>query len=172
MHSTAKTAIFWVFVLICLTLLWSAVNKSATLGKDTEVPYSALLNNVQQGQLLDATIEGTELRGRLKASPASEFHTTLPVNNQEIVKAMLAAQVSLTIHEPRQNPIRLLLINLGGPAVLLLLAVAVIPPFWTIFRKAGFSPLLSLLVVLPLINLLLLYTFAYSRWKPASPNHA
>ena len=40
------------------------------------------------------------------------------------------------------------------PAVgLIVLAAIILPPFWTIFKKAGFSPWLSLLIFLPLINI-------------------
>jgi len=31
---------FWVFVLICLMMLWAVVSKSGSMGKDNEVPYS------------------------------------------------------------------------------------------------------------------------------------
>jgi hypothetical protein len=44
----------------------------------------------------------------------------------------------------------------------------ILPPFWTIFAKAGFSPWLSLLVLVPLGNLIVLYVVAFSRW-PALP---
>ena len=40
----------------------------------------------------------------------------------------------------------------------------VLPPFWTIFTKAGFSPWLALLMLVPLVNLVVLYMVAFSRW--------
>ena len=40
----------------------------------------------------------------------------------------------------------------------------ILPPFWTIFAKAGFSPWLSLLMLVPLVNLVVLYMVAFSRW--------
>ena len=46
----------------------------------------------------------------------------------------------------------------------LILIIAIIP-FWTIFRKAGFSGALSLLMFIPLLNIVLLYVLAFSRWK-------
>ena len=51
------------------------------------------------------------------------------------------------------------------PVDLIVLAVIILPPFWTIFKKAGFSPWLSLLIFLPLINIIVLYTVAFSKWK-------
>lgn len=38
-----------------------------------------------------------------------------------------------------------------------------IPPFWKIFKKAGFSPALSLLMLLPIVNLIMLYVVTSSN---------
>lgn len=45
----------------------------------------------------------------------------------------------------------------------------ILPPFWKIFMKAGFSGWLSLLMLVPLVNLVVLYVVAFSEW-PASPH--
>lgn len=57
-----------------------------------------------------------------------------------------------------------------------LLFVAVIfavflPPYWMIFKKAGFSPWLAWLMLLPFVNIILLYVVAFSRWRvvPIAP---
>ncbi len=53
-----------------------------------------------------------------------------------------------------------------------LIALVVIPglisPYRMIFKKSGFSPWLSLLIYLPLINLVVLYVVAFSNWTPRS----
>ena len=41
----------------------------------------------------------------------------------------------------------------------------IIVPCWFICKKAGFSPWLSFLNVVPLGNLILLYVLAFSDWK-------
>ena len=41
----------------------------------------------------------------------------------------------------------------------------IIVPCWFICKKAGFSPWLSFLNVIPLGNLILLYVLAFSDWK-------
>ena len=64
--------IFWVCVLICLVLLWTVVERSSIMGKEPEVAYSDLFAKVQSGQVLNAVIEGNELRGHLKASPRDD----------------------------------------------------------------------------------------------------
>ena len=50
-----------------------------------------------------------------------------------------------------------------------LMAVLVLPifviPYWKIFSKAGFAGALSLLMLVPLVNLIVLYVIAFSEWK-------
>ena len=47
---------------------------------------------------------------------------------------------------------------------MLLFAAVVIVPFWFIFSKAGFSKWLSLLMVIPIVNVILLYFLAFAKW--------
>jgi hypothetical protein len=55
-----------------------------------------------------------------------------------------------------------------------LMFLAVVPigiiPFWQIFKKAGFAPALSLLIVIPGVNLIVLYVVAFSDWKVGPGN--
>jgi hypothetical protein len=44
------------------------------------------------------------------------------------------------------------------------LAIIIIP-FWQIFKKAGMSGALSILMAIPLVNLVMLYVLAFSQWK-------
>jgi hypothetical protein len=46
-----------------------------------------------------------------------------------------------------------------------LVSIIVLIPYWFIFKKAGFSPFLALLMVFPLINIVLLYVLAFARWN-------
>jgi hypothetical protein len=47
---------------------------------------------------------------------------------------------------------------------LLVYLVITLPPCWKIVRKAGYSPWLSLLVLVPLINVVMLWCFAFADW--------
>lgn len=58
---------------------------------------------------------------------------------------------------------------LGGPLGLIIVALLVIIPFWMIFSKAGYPGVLSLLMLIPLINLFLLYFLAFSDWPALRP---
>jgi hypothetical protein len=51
-----------------------------------------------------------------------------------------------------------------GAPMILVVVLAVILPFWFIFSKAGYPKWLSLLMVVPLVNVILLYFLAFSKW--------
>jgi hypothetical protein len=51
-----------------------------------------------------------------------------------------------------------------------LISILVLIPYWFIFKKAGFSPWLALLMFLPMINLILLYFLAFARWNVVPAN--
>jgi hypothetical protein len=47
----------------------------------------------------------------------------------------------------------------------LILSVVMVVPYWFIFKKAGFSPWLAVLMFVPLANIIILYVIAFSQWK-------
>lgn len=51
-----------------------------------------------------------------------------------------------------------------GPLMMLVMVAAIVLPFWFIFSKAGYSKWLSFLMVVPLVNVILLYFLALSKW--------
>ena len=51
-----------------------------------------------------------------------------------------------------------------GLPMMLIFAALIILPFWFIFSKAGFPRWLSLLMVVPIVNVIMLYVFAFSDW--------
>jgi cell division protease FtsH len=118
-NSTVKTIMFWVFILICLVLLWGVVQHGTIgAGKDTEIPYSDLYDRVQQGMVQDAAIQGTDLRGHMKATPKEQFHTTVGDHYDDLEKAMLAMHVSFSKKDAQSNLLLPILFNVG-PFVLL-----------------------------------------------------
>ena len=46
----------------------------------------------------------------------------------------------------------------------LIFAVIAVVPFWRICSRVGFSPWASLLVLVPLVNLIFIYYLAFSAW--------
>ncbi len=118
MNSTVKTVMFWVFILICLMLLWGVVQRGTNMGKDTEVPYSELLDKIDAQQVQDVTIQGTELHGHMKASPKEQFHTTIPQSTDTLIKELHDNKVAFQLKDQQSNILIPLLINVG-PFVLL-----------------------------------------------------
>ena len=49
--------------------------------------------------------------------------------------------------------------------IFLVIMTAIIIPTWFICKKAGFSPWLSFIVVIPMGGLVLLYVLAFAEWK-------
>ena len=127
MNSTVKTIMFWVFILICLMLLWGVVQRGANMSKDTEISYSDLFNDVKQGLVLDAEVQGGDLHGHLKATPKEEFHTRVGDQYQDLESAMLASGTRFSKKEQQNNILLPLLINVGP---FLLLGVV-----WFIFMR-------------------------------------
>lgn len=66
--------------------------------------------------------------------------------------------------------IAMAILPLIGLMVLVMLAIVILP-FWFICKKAGFSPWLSLINIIPLGNLVILYVLAFAEWKvvPVQP---
>jgi len=60
--------------------------------------------------------------------------------------------------------VTLIRIVAGVLTVFVFLPLIVIP-YWKIFSKAGFSGALSLLMWVPLVNIVVLYYIAFSNWK-------
>ncbi len=51
------------------------------------------------------------------------------------------------------------------PIIIVVGLAIVMVPFWFILKKAGFSPWLSLLNIVPMGNLILIYVLAFAQWK-------
>lgn len=49
--------------------------------------------------------------------------------------------------------------------ILLIYAAVIVVPTAQILRKAGFSRWWSVLAIIPLVNLIALWLFAFSRWR-------
>jgi len=61
--------------------------------------------------------------------------------------------------------------NIGGAELVLIIFAAMIftglfkvVPFWFIFKKAGFHPALSLLIMVPLADLIMRFFLAFAEW--------
>ncbi len=64
----------------------------------------------------------------------------------------------------------MMMVQGGGLVWLLVMALVLVVPFWKILPKAGISPWLSLLAVIPFVALILLWVVAFSRWPGEAGN--
>jgi len=110
---------FWVFILVCLMLLWSVVQKNNGMTKDKEIPYSDLFSQVKQGLVLDAEIQGGDLHGHMKATPKDQFHTHVGEHFEGLETALLASDAHFSKKEQQSNMLLPILIN-GAPFLLLI----------------------------------------------------
>jgi hypothetical protein len=58
------------------------------------------------------------------------------------------------------QPFHLLLVIVVAAVV----AVVTVVPYWQIFRKAGFNPWLSLLMLFPLVSLIAIFWLGIAKW--------
>ena len=46
----------------------------------------------------------------------------------------------------------------------IIMGVIIIFPFWKIFEKAGFNAALSVLMIIPLVNIVMIFYLAFFEW--------
>ncbi len=71
-------------------------------------------------------------------------------------------------NEPNPEAIKAILMTMAVliPIIIIVAIAIVMVPCWFILKKAGFSPWLSLLCIMPSLGtLILLYILAFSDWK-------
>jgi hypothetical protein len=51
----------------------------------------------------------------------------------------------------------------------LIVTIIAVVPIWQICKRVGYSPWLSLLMLIPLVNLIFIYYLAFSQWPSQKP---
>ena len=57
--------------------------------------------------------------------------------------------------------------SIPGPPEFLVIVITtavIVLPFWKIYSKAGYSGALSLLMLIPILNLIMLFFLAFAEW--------
>ena len=122
MNSTVKTIMFWAFIVICLVLLFSVVQKSTGIGaKEQDISFSDFQEKVKLGQVNDVAIQGMEVHGHLKGDgkESATFHSTIPQNYPNIYDQLNAAGVHTAVKTESNNMMWTILLQIG-PLVLIL----------------------------------------------------
>ncbi|HEY2360285.1 MAG TPA: ATP-dependent zinc metalloprotease FtsH [Candidatus Angelobacter sp.] len=86
MNSTFKTVILWVTLVAVAVVLWRMIQGGPNAGKDQEIAYTQFRSELNQGNVVDVTIEGNVARGKLKNG--SMYHSVVPATNPDLLKAL------------------------------------------------------------------------------------
>ena len=76
MNSTVKTVLFWLLIGVSALLLWQVVKSAREGQKAAELKTSQFMNEVEQNNVQDFTVDGMEVTGKLKNG--STFHAKVP----------------------------------------------------------------------------------------------
>jgi len=125
-NSAVKNIIFWVVMVVTALLLWAVVRQS-TSEKVAEYSFSQFTNEVNQGDVKDVTIAGTDVSGSLKKDN-TKFKTTIPANYPDLYKALLDKGVAVTMKSDQASP---WLTWIGNG----LLPILVLVGFWVFFFR-------------------------------------
>ena len=85
---------------------------------------------------------------------------------------MLAMLLQDNPNQPSPEMIQHLMVAMMAiiPIIMLVAVAIFMVPCWFICKKAGFSPWLSLLCIIPSLGtLVLLYVLAFAEWKASAP---
>ncbi|MGO9210792.1 MAG: ATP-dependent zinc metalloprotease FtsH [Terriglobales bacterium] len=102
MNSTVKTILFWLVIVLSCVLLWQVVKASGNGAKDKSIIFSEFMSQVNQGNVADATLTGTEVTGHYR-NDKTGFHTTVPANYPDMIKQLQDKSVSITVRDPQSN---------------------------------------------------------------------
>ena len=101
----------WGFLALALVTVFSLMNRPSQSAASTQMPYSALLNEVDNGRVKDVTIVGDQARGRLQDDKA--FVTMIPGQATDFVARLEKAKVEIRAEAvPRTPFISALIANL------------------------------------------------------------
>jgi cell division protease FtsH len=111
-NSTVKTVAFWLVIILSGVLLWQVVKAGGAGNKEQEMAFSKFMQEVDQGDVNDVTIVGTDVHGKLKSGSAL-FHTIVPANYPDMIKDLRDKGVNITVKDNSGNGWPTYLLNLS-----------------------------------------------------------
>ena len=98
MNSTVKTVVFWLVIVLAGVLLWQVVKGANSGAKEREINFSEFMSQVDQNNVSEVTVLGTDVHGKLKNDKTS-FHVIVPPNYSEMYKPMRDHGVNVTVKD-------------------------------------------------------------------------
>ncbi|MBZ5567563.1 MAG: ATP-dependent zinc metalloprotease FtsH [Acidobacteriia bacterium] len=117
MNSTVKTVVFWLVIVLSGVLLWQVVKAGGSGQKPKEIIFSEFMSQVDQSNIQEVTIMGTEVQGKFR-NEKTQFHTTVPANYPDMYKSLQAKGVNITVKDVQSGSWPTWLLNLA-PLILL-----------------------------------------------------
>jgi len=97
-NSTVKTVVFWLVIVLAGVLLWQVVKGAGTGAKEREINYSEFMSQVDQNNVSEVTVSGSDVHGKFKSDKAT-FHVLVPPNYSEMYKPMRDHGVNITVKD-------------------------------------------------------------------------
>jgi cell division protease FtsH len=121
-NATFKTVMLWMSLLVVIFLAWHFAQIQK---KETSLKFSEFMQQVENGQVQDATIVGYDIKGHFTSR--EPFRTTAPPDYPDYIKALLAKKVQVTV-ERDQTPAWANMLISWAPFLLLI-------GFWVFFMR-------------------------------------
>jgi len=96
-NSTVKTVVFWLVIVLAGVLLWQVVKGANSGAKEREINYSEFMSLVDQSNVSEVTVLGSDVHGKLKDK--TSFHVVVPPNYSEMYKPMRDHGVNITVKD-------------------------------------------------------------------------
>ncbi len=103
MNSTVKTVVFWLVIVLSGVLLWQVVKAGGTGTKPKEIIFSEFLSQVDQGNVQEVTITGTDVQGKFRNEKNQPFQTVVPANYPDMYKTLQQKGVNITVKDAQSG---------------------------------------------------------------------
>jgi cell division protease FtsH len=121
-NATFKTIMLWLSLLVVIFLAWHFAQIQK---KETSLKFSEFMAQVDQGQVLEVTITGNEIKG--KTANRESFRTYAPIGYEKYLDTLLAKKVAVNV-ERDQTPAWANMLISWAPFLLLI-------GFWVFFMR-------------------------------------
>jgi ATP-dependent Zn protease len=102
MRSTTKTILIWILILVAAVGLYTFAERGTGYSPQL-ITLTELITRVDADEVLDVTIQGSNLRGHLKAKPDEEFRSVIPSDYSRIYDKLTEGRVNVKILPPDSN---------------------------------------------------------------------
>src|SRR5437763_14173843 len=100
MNANLRNFALWVIIVLLLLALFTLFQSPGTRTSASDISFSQLLTDVDQGRVRDVTIQGPEIHGTYTDGRA--FNTYAP-NDNTLVQRLYGKGVQITARPPGEN---------------------------------------------------------------------